>query len=320
MTKTKPAPLAAFYRVAGADTAARLLHQIVYWQSRAKVRHGEGAPWIAKDRALWMYEVSLSRNQTDRAFSRLRARDLIETGQWFYGKRSILHVRLTAVAIALLGSQKRETHGVLESEKPAVLKSEKPKSTRNYLKETKQQEGVLAHAPGPEPGGQEGTGSMKIPPGKTVSEVIAHAHAKPMPENTSLQYRWQQIVATVYGGFVPTMTLKQRGQLRLVAKACPAGKAAAVLDAVLHDWGDFAGQVKQQAGLTTAPSKPDVGFLLKHVGIAVNFAFPPPLVVPVAPKPVVRLKLKKPVVPKPPAEQYPQTLEEVLSMPPGVKS
>jgi hypothetical protein len=87
---------------------------------------------------------------------------------------------------------------------------------------------------------------------------------------SGLEAMWKQTLAGVQGGFVPGLTAKQRGQLKHFMQACPEGSAAAVLETVLSDWMSFTIEAEAAAGIKSSPDQPHVGFLLKHVGAAVN--------------------------------------------------
>ena len=87
---------------------------------------------------------------------------------------------------------------------------------------------------------------------------------------SGLEAVWKQTLAEVTGGFVVGLTIKQKGQLKNFMQACPEGSAAAVLETVLRNWVEFALEAEADAGVKSSPDAPDVGFLLKHVGTAVN--------------------------------------------------
>jgi len=60
------------------------------------------------------------------------------------------------------------------------------------------------------------------------------------------------------------------GQLKQFAKLCPPGKAEVVLEHVLRHWLIFIESAEANAGVYKPPATPDVGFLLKQAGIALD--------------------------------------------------
>ena len=104
---------------------------------------------------------------------------------------------------------------------------------------------------------------------KDVQQKMTEKLHQPL-KVSGLEAVWKQTLAEVTGGFVVGLTLKQKGQLKNFMQACPEGSAAAVLETVLRDWVMFALEAEADAGVKSSPDAPDVGFLLKHVGTAVN--------------------------------------------------
>ena len=104
---------------------------------------------------------------------------------------------------------------------------------------------------------------------KDVQQKMTEKLHQPL-KVSGLEAVWKQTLAEVTGGFVVGLTLKQKGQLKNFMQACPEGSAAAVLETVLRDWVMFALEAEADAGVKSSPDAPDVGFLLRHVGTAVN--------------------------------------------------
>lgn len=104
---------------------------------------------------------------------------------------------------------------------------------------------------------------------RDVQQRLAEKLHKP-DKVAGLEAAWKKIYGEVHGGFVAAFTAKQRGQLKHFIKACPEGTAAAVLETCLRNWVWFTEAAESAAGIKSSPDKPDVGFLLKHVGTAVN--------------------------------------------------
>jgi hypothetical protein len=101
-----------------------------------------------------------------------------------------------------------------------------------------------------------------------ANQVLERIH-KPAHEMT-LVTLWCAVLAELKGAYVAPFTNKQKGQLKQFAKKCPPGKAELVLEHVLRHWLIFIESAEANAGVYKAPASPDVGFLLKHAGIAIN--------------------------------------------------
>jgi hypothetical protein len=186
--------------------------------------------------------------------------------------------------------------------------------------------GVLSHASGP---ASSGTGAdpkeaTMVKPVKTVAELMAETGGKKATVQKkgtakSLEFLWKEIVSETTGNFVPAFTMKQLGQLGQFLKRCPTGTAEDVMSAALKDWPGFAGQVKSDAGLKAVPLDPNLDFLLKYLGPAVDFAKPKyvaPHKVFAFSAPEVQL-FAKPVgkpVPEVPAEAKPQTWDDLAAI------
>jgi hypothetical protein len=60
------------------------------------------------------------------------------------------------------------------------------------------------------------------------------------------------------------------GQLRWALKHLSPDVRFRFIAFVVGRWAEFAASVKLQAGMTAVPTRPSVGFLVKHVSVAVN--------------------------------------------------
>ena len=107
-----------------------------------------------------------------------------------------------------------------------------------------------------------------------------HAIHKPTGPVEALALVWRKEAKAHFEHELPSLTKAQWGQLKHVLARCPAGKAEAVVRGCLRDWGGFVVHVRNETGEKSGPSSPSVGYLLKHVIFAANFALPK------APKPV----------------------------------
>jgi hypothetical protein len=89
------------------------------------------------------------------------------------------------------------------------------------------------------------------------------------PEPKTLADVWVQTLSEIQGQYVPPLVKVDCVKLRHFGKACPEGKAFAILEFNLRHWSTFIQTVKAHAGDHTVPVSPHVGFLLKHVALAV---------------------------------------------------
>jgi hypothetical protein len=255
--------------VEGHAHAALLLMRILFWMPRATVRHG-GYTFVAKSREEWAVEAGISFDQCKRAMAVLCSLGLVATEQHKFGGRNITHVRVTGRALALL---------------PAAAErcTSAPLSTRRYDRERQQgEDGVLAHAgglgtdssrdSGRKNSAQPQSGLHPAEPGKPCkAEAKFSTEGGVNPDSiAALEEIWQSGVAESYGGFVPSWTSKERGQMGHFRKVCPPDAAVPVLEACLGDWALFAAMAKSDAGAWNLPSRPTVGFLVKYAGVAVN--------------------------------------------------
>jgi hypothetical protein len=272
----------------GHAKAALLLMRILFWMPKATVRH-KGHTFVAKSRQEWAAEAGISFDQCKRGFVELRRLGLVATEQHKFFGRNITHVRLTGRALALLlPPGVRGGSAPPKWRKPARPErcTSAPLSIQGDTYKERQQEEdcVLAHATAPnEDSGQEDAGAKcknntptpgglvepEIPP-KSKPESTCADSAKP-DSVPVLEQIWQEIVADTYGGFVPNWTNKERRQMRHFRDACPPGAAAPVLETCLRDWALFGVMAKSNAGAWDLPTRPTVAFLLKFVGVAVNF-------------------------------------------------
>ncbi len=105
---TNPSPLSLCIKLARENhRAGVLLERIVHWSryGRAEIPVTSGY-WIANDRAWWRREACLSADQYDRSIRRLKEWQLVETKQWWWAGRLILHVRPTELTTDYLAAAK----------------------------------------------------------------------------------------------------------------------------------------------------------------------------------------------------------------------
>lgn len=96
-------------------------------------------------------------------------------------------------------------------------------------------------------------------------EEIAEKASRP----SDLERVWVRVVP----GYVRPMTREQLGQMRHLIAACGSAPAAArAILRVVPRWARFVDLVREQEGETGGPSRPHVGFLLRHAEVAMNMA------------------------------------------------
>ncbi|MGK9084943.1 hypothetical protein KXR64_16665 [Brucella intermedia] len=119
-------------------------------------------------------------------------------------------------------------------------------------------------------------GASEAKPAKPTSvlDVVAHVKANKMlhhPDSaTGLSFLWKQLVFEHHGSVSTVTTKKELGQFKNFINKCPPGTAIKAMTVALVDWVKFAKTVEEQAGIKNSPSMPNLDFLLKHAGVAVN--------------------------------------------------
>ncbi len=91
-----------YMRVAGNRNSRDLLAQVVYWNSRMRVKK-QGHLWIAKTREEWYAETGLTRWTFDQAHKNLAALGLIESRSMLFNKLRTLHIRLIPARLETRG-------------------------------------------------------------------------------------------------------------------------------------------------------------------------------------------------------------------------
>lgn len=154
---------------------------------------------------------------------------------------------------------------------------------------------------------------------KSVREIMKEQmKAKPSGGDTprSLGFLWLKVVNEVTGEFVPPLTQKQVGQFKHLIARAPEGRASDLLRNAVENWAEFSKRAESAAGLKTSPDRPNVDFLLKHVGVAANMLLMgsyenhPDTAIPeeATPSPAVQL------IAQPQGEDAPATLAEIMAI------
>lgn len=260
-------PLARYYDATKSWPAAILLYQIAYWMPKAKIRR-DGHTWIAKPATDWCTETALTPQQYKDAVRILRHARLILTERHQFNGKLMTFLRLTTRGADLMASKSLETPSGWSPQAPNGQGLATPNKDPGHTGNTDEQEedGVLAHA------GLLSQGSCNQDSGEETGmkahQVLEKIH-KPAHEMT-LVTLWCAVLAELKGAYVAPFTNKQKGQLKQFAKKCPPGKVELVLEHVLRHWLIFIESAEANAGVYKTPASPDVGFLLKHAGIAIN--------------------------------------------------
>lgn len=96
---------------------------------------------------------------------------------------------------------------------------------------------------------------------------------KQIPSVPLLAILWQSHYEKAFPHAETTsLTSKQFGQLKLLQKGLGC-ITAEVIAWTINNWWTFSLQAMFAAGLPSRPSKPHVGFLLRHYGVAVNLRY-----------------------------------------------
>jgi len=104
-----------------------------------------------------------------------------------------------------------------------------------------------------------------MPNGKQEEEKVHNLSSKPMP----LFNHWQACVAAKYGGYQPPPTMQDMGELKRLGKYLE-DQSPAVIKCAVDNWWEFASKAASEAGISSWPADPDIGFFVKHHAVAVN--------------------------------------------------
>src|SRR5580704_13340604 len=99
----------------------------------------------------------------------------------------------------------------------------------------------------------------------TPSEMPKHTR----PVVPFLAGWWNKCMEITYGAVPKPLTPKELGQLKLLRNSIEE-VTPAVIGWVIKNWELFCRKAMSEAGLSTAPPKPHIGFLLAHHSAAIH--------------------------------------------------
>lgn len=257
---------------AGSWPAAVLLYRIIYWQPYLKVKRGHHK-WLVRTGNELAKECALTPKEYKNAIRHLKEANLVAVEKHLFNGLAQSFIRLTENGEEVRKAPKGITGGA----PGGPTGSSPPVPTHNIKILHIDTTGVNYVYSAPEKSGVNETEKIDTEEEKMdMKEILLHGVTKkktPDAKKTRQQLTeaaWKQaIVAT--GKFCPELTLKARGQLKMVMKACPQDKAPEVVKTLVKYWGEFAAAAKQAKGLKNVPLDPDIGFVLFNMGNALDF-------------------------------------------------
>lgn len=318
MPKERP-KLACCVELCGSTTVGVLMYRLDFWAPKAAIKRGN-RKWFAKSYEDLMWETGLSHQQVKDALSRLRRLGFIATEQAKFKGVKTLHILVTeafsaAIAATLVsGPNDPDGNG---SNDPLVSGSPDPVLI-DQSKIDPMEDMHGGHACSSElmlatgiAGDSSGSGGLSM----KVADVIAGAKMKvPEAKQRSLSSAWPKLVSAATEEYVPPLTVKERGQLKLLIGKCPPGKAMAVLEFAIGHWIEFGKRVEHDAGIKSSPGKPRIDFLLKYAGTAVNMLSEDQPTVHVPIKQEAAKKVGPVTLMSPEPEAAPQTMDDLLAI------
>jgi len=251
--------------------AAALIGQIEFWTAKAASGHPcvirrDGYVWVAKSREEWCSELILSLKQFKSALAKLVRMGVVVSERHLHKNRVTAHFRVDSEARdrALEGP----TNEALEG--PNDWSPEGPNIYSEKEEEKENSAGSAAPtSEGPEmPSKVYGVQDMLAGKGRT-SKVSTDPDKASKPNALAGVFKaaWSD---SYPDEFMPSLTHKQLGQLKLFAQSCPQGTAGKVLDWCVRNWSIFTSQAEAKQGAFKSPERPTVGYLLQYLQTAVN--------------------------------------------------
>jgi len=271
-------------------TAAMLLYRICYWQKLATMEW-DGHVWIAKSREDWIYETGLSIDQYKRAVTELRRGNLVQTEKHFFHNRQVTFTRLLARGQVLLnggtvadfdhegsvqictnqGCTDAPTYGA--DMHHSIYKGDTKGVTKGDTSTVAPSGNDLQTSIADDCTGKYAEGSKEAEPMK-IADYLKSPSKKPKSltgKKDTLPEVWIKKRSEMTGVYQPPLKAVECGQLKKFGQFCPKDKAEDVMLHLLKEWSLFTSHVKSAAGLGTVPSQPHIGFMLKHVHLAIQF-------------------------------------------------
>lgn len=287
-----------FVKLCGDLATGALLSQLAYWCAPGK--NGKSKLTISVDDHLWLAksredicaESCITLQQYKRAIKILVDKGFVVTRVKLYGGKVTPHFRIVESAVEqAIGlnhtdpleckapiNKCESSQSPLECIAPNITESESSQeqtTNMHTLGEPKTPEQIaetlawLDSLSKPIPQMASWTKPPPEPPLPTASEILASKKSKLWPNTPGgIALRWKSRMATMYG-YQKELTLKERAMLKMILTT--AGESTGdLIDFATQNWPKIAGYVKKQAGLSIAPTAPDLGFLVKHVDKALQ--------------------------------------------------
>jgi len=279
----------------GDHTSAVVLSQIGYWhRGRLRINRG-GKMWLVKSRAEMCAETGITLDQYKRVMPLLTRRGLVVTERHLFKGKVTPFIRLTKRGLDITNRLGVKATNPLVSDDTNldtsvhIVRTKKISSTSNGEQKpfastgsttlityggNEAKEVVQKQTEGDECSIEIPSVNPLDPEGwlmKATEVLRLHTGAA----RGSLSGYWQSRLTTVYGEtFKPALTVKEKGQLKLLSKSL-GDDTKPVIDYVINHWWKFANRASAIGG-TSAPAEPHIGFLLKHHAVAMNLLKPPP--------------------------------------------
>ena len=120
----------------------------------------------------------------------------------------------------------------------------------------------------------------KYPEGMTSSVALSLISSKASAPKVNkkctpaqIEYYWKETLPLIYTDLtmISKFTVKELGLAKQFIQGVGEDNALAILDAVLHNWIEYISDVKSSAGLSVAPTMPNLLFLVKYRHQAADF-------------------------------------------------
>lgn len=269
---------AQYVVLTGDIVSALVLSQIVYWfrpgkdgKPKLTIRK-EGKFWLAKSHLEWQEECGISRKQLSRSLEQLIELGLITVEIYRFNGAPTGHINLKIEALKdLLDCSLSAQSNVPKGNNPLLPKGtiHCPLSAQSYGKTTTETTAEITFSTDESDAflkpNKTRNGNKEMP---NATEVLLALKTKPNPlgDKEGLSMTWKKEFSMAYEGFAPGLTMKEQGQLSQVLKKCADKKQALeCISYAIRNWQAFTWQARADAGLSSVPEKPTIGFLLVYV-------------------------------------------------------